>query len=184
MQARLDKFTAPRIITNIKAKIDTIRADIFAQQATFQRESDRLHRLERNITNCTLRTPRDGIIVYANQSNTWNGRVETQIKEGVTVRQGQAIINLPDPTRMRVQAKVNESKVMMIRPGMKAQVVTDAFADQPLQGTVTEVTAIPAPANGPVSDVKIYYARVAIDKGIEGLRPGMSAEVSFFVGAA
>jgi multidrug efflux pump subunit AcrA (membrane-fusion protein) len=134
------------------------------------------------IASCTIRAPRDGIVVYANQANPWSGRSDVAIKEGATVRQGQPIFNLPDPTRMRVQAKVNESKVSLIRPGMKARITVDAFPDRPFSGTVNAVTAIPAPANGPISDVKIYYAMVEIDNGgYEGLRPGMTAEVTFLL---
>ncbi len=34
------------------------------------------------------------------------------------------------------------------------------------------------------SDIRVYFATVAIDSGgFEGLRPGLSAEVSFFVDA-
>ena len=84
---------------------------------------------------------------------------------------------------MRVRARVNESKVGLVRVGQKASIRVDAFPNQDLQGTVTSVTAIPAP-NGMGSDIRIYFATVAIDSGgFDGLRPGLSAEVSFFVDA-
>ena len=49
-----------------------------------------------------------------------------------------------------------------------------------MDGTVTEVTAIPQPGNGPLSDVKVYYAMVNIDSEVTNeLRPGLSTEVQF-----
>ncbi len=81
----------------------------------------------------------------------------------------------------RVRSPVNESKVALIHPGQTAEVRVDAFPDRPMYGTVSEVTAISAPANGPFSDVKIYYATVKIEQGFDGLRPGLSAEVDFHV---
>src|SRR5262249_25518466 len=146
-------------------------------------ESIRKRRLETMIEKCTLRAPRDGIVVYANQANNW-GMVQNQIQEGATVREGQTIINLPDPNHMRVRAKINESKVSSIYRGQRASIVTDASPDRPLRGTVAEVTVIPAPANGPVSDVRVYFATVDIDSGgFAELRPGLSAEVTFLVEA-
>jgi len=83
---------------------------------------------------------------------------------------------------MRVRAKVNETKVSLIHPGQRASLRIDAFPDQRVFGTVTEVTAISAPGSGPASDVRIYYANVSIDTGgFEGLRSGLSAEVSIFI---
>ncbi len=99
----------------------------------------------------------------------------------MTVRQGQPIFQLPNPERMQVRARINESKVSLLRSGQAATIIVDAFPDRPLRGTVKEITAIPAPANGP-SDVRVYYATVAIDTGgFAGLRPGLSAEVVFQV---
>jgi len=183
MAVRLDKFTASRLLKNLEAKIEAIRADKLSQQASYQLEDERLRRLQTMIERCTLRAPRDGIVVYANQSNPW-GQVQTQIQEGVTVREGQMLVNLPDPQHMRVRAKVNESKVSQIYQGQKAEIRIDAFPTRPLMGTVSEVTPIPAPSNGPMSDVRVYFAMVEIDAGgFDELRPGLSAEVSFLVAA-
>lgn len=183
MANRLEQYTAPRLLKSLGAKIEANKADQLAQESSFQLESDRLRRLEKAVANCTLRAPRDGIVVYYNPPNRW-GRVEDQITEGMTVHEGQTLIELPDPTRMRVRARVNESKVSLVRPGMRALITVDAFPERPLAGKVGEVTPIPAGADGPVSDVKIYYATVSIDAGgFEGLRPGLSAEVAFLVEA-
>lgn len=144
-------------------------------------EVNRLNRLEKIIENCTMTAPRDGLVVYANQTSGW-GRPEAQIREGVTVRERQPIFNLPDPSHMSVRVRINESKIASIAAGQKAWILIDAFPDKPVIGTVKDVTVIPSPANGPISDVKVYNALVTIDEGgFDGLRPGMSAQVSFHV---
>ena len=180
MADRLVNFTGPKLKTSLKAKIEANRTDLFAQQAAFEIESDRLRRLQKMVENCTIKAPRDGLVVYATKANGW-GRVEDQIQEGVTVRQGQEIINLPDPSHMRVRTRVNETKIDYIYADQRARIRIDAFPDQILYGTVAEITGIPAPSNGPISDVKVYYAMVNIDSGgFKELRPGLSAEVEFF----
>ena len=181
MGKRLENFTGPRIKKNLQARIAAIKADRLAQSATLQLETDRLRRLERMVANCTIRAPRDGLVVYATKSTPW-GQVQDLIDEGVAVREGQPIIYLPDPKHMRVKAKINESKVSLVQPGLRARITIDAFPTRPLFGTVTEVTPIPAPTNGGMSDVKIYFATVNIDsEGFDELRPGLSAEVQFLV---
>ncbi len=179
MLDRLENFTGKRIEKARKAKIEAIRADQLSLQSSFVLEEERLKRLEKMVEKCTLRSPRDGIVVYANQANSW-GQVESQIQEGVTVRQSQPIFSVPNPKHMQVKAKINESKVAQIQSGQAATIRVDAFPDRLLRGKVLDITAIPAPANGPVSDVRIYYAMVQILSGeFEGLRPGLSAEVNF-----
>ena len=67
-----------------------------------QAEAD-LAKAKWRLDNCTVRAPRDGIVVYANTSNGW-GQQTDQIREGATVREGQAIVNLPDPRKMTPQS--------------------------------------------------------------------------------
>lgn len=177
MSERLEKYTAPKLIKALEAKIEAIRADKLAQESTFELESDRLKKLETTVAHCTIRSPRDGIVVYAQQTNRW-GRAENPIQEGVTVREGQAIFNVPDPNHMQVRAKINESKVALIQSGQPVLIRIDAFHDRPLRGTVTEITPIPAPGN-PAADIRVYFAVVKIDSGgFDELRPGLSAEVT------
>ena len=179
MLERLDKFTGPKIIKSLEAKIKAIVADKKNQEASFELEKQRLARLQKCIANCTLNAPGDGILVYVNQSNGWGG-VEQPIDQGVTVREGQSIFQLPDPQHMRVKTRINETKVGLIKTGQEAIIRVDAFPERPLHGTVAEVTAISTPLNGPFSDVRIYYATVNIQEGgFADLRPGLTAEVLF-----
>ena len=178
MLERLMKQTGPKLLKSLEANVKAIESDKLTQDASFSLETQRLARIRKNVKNCTLIAPSDGIVVYANQSNQW-GMVTATIAEGVTVRQDQPIINLPDPLHMRVKARINESKLSLVRTGQSARIVVDAFSTQPLKGRVGDVTAINTPLNA--SDVRVYYAKVDIAQGFADLRPGLSAEVNFLV---
>jgi hypothetical protein len=178
MYQRLFKQTGPKLLKSLEANVKAIEADKLMQDAAFNLEKTRLERIRKNIKNCSLTAPADGVVVYANQSNAW-GMVTAPIAEGVTVRQDQPIINLPDPLRMRVKARINESKLALVQSGQSARVVVDAFPERPLKGRVRDVTAINTPLNA--SDVRVYYANVDITEGFADLRPGLSAEVVFLV---
>jgi len=176
MLERLAKFTGPKNIKSLEAKVKAVESDKKNQEASFQLETQRRDRLQRNIDRCTLCAPDEGIVVYMNQTNGW-GQVQQQIDQGVTVREGQPIFQLPDPKSMRVKARINETKMGQLRSGQKAMIKVDAFPDRLMPGTVAEITAISTPVNGPFSDVRIYFAIVNIDQGHDDLRPGLSAEV-------
>ncbi|AMV39008.1 efflux RND transporter periplasmic adaptor subunit [Planctomyces sp. SH-PL62] len=178
MLERLEKYTGPKILKSLEAKLASILTDKLAQDASFALEAERLQRLEKNVAACTLRATRDGVVVYINQTNAW-GRVESVIQEGTTVRQDQPIFQLPDPKRMRIKARINETKVAMLRNGQACSIRLDAFPDRLLSGRVTDVTAISSPVNGPFSDVRVYFALIAIEDAFDGIRPGLSAEVTF-----
>jgi len=137
MEERLVKYTGPKILKSLEAKLEANRADALAQEAAFQIESDRLKRLERTVANCTLRAPREGIVVYSLGPQEGFRPATTPIQEGATVREGQSIFELPDANNMRVRAKVNESKVGMVQVGQKASIRVDAFPAKPLIRTVT-----------------------------------------------
>jgi HlyD family secretion protein len=178
MLDRLVNQTGPKIIKSLEANVRAIQADKLTQDASFSLEDQRLKRIKKNIENCVVRAPGDGIVVYVNQADRW-GTVTAPIDEGVTLRQDQPIFSLPDPKHMRVKARVNESKVTLIHTGQRVIIAIDAFPGRQLHGTVGEVTAISTPLNA--SDVRVYYANVEIDQGFDDLRPGLSAEVTFNV---
>lgn len=179
MQQRLTKYSSSRIRMAHQSKIEATRADKLSLEYAFQLEAERLRRIETMIANCTMRAPSDGIIIYANKTNSW-GRVETQIEKGITVYETQPIFRMLDPKHLKVKARINESLVARIKEGMKALIRLDAFPEQQFQGEVQEITPIPSPVNGGFSDVRAYYASVALDaNGFENLRAGLTGEVEF-----
>ena len=177
MLDRLVRFTQERILKSLGAKIEAIRADMLALETVYEIERQRQRRIETMIAHCTLRAPRGGVIVYANRTNGW-GQVETRIFAGQTVYESQPIFRMLDPHSMRIRAKINQTRIAQIKPGLKARIQLDAFPDRSFVGTVEEVTPIPEPSNGPFSDVLTYFANVTLDAGgFDDLRPGLSARV-------
>jgi multidrug efflux pump subunit AcrA (membrane-fusion protein) len=136
----------------------------------------RLKLIDDQIAKCVIRAPRAGQVVYANDS--YRG---IEIQEGLLVRERQVIIRLPDPLHMQVVAKINESRVDRVKSGMKALVKIDAMPDVELNGTVRRVSEYPLPTNSYTAHVKDYATEVEIDVPVEGIRPGMTAEVSILV---
>ncbi len=178
MFARLVKQTGPKILKSLEANVRAIESDKLTQEASFSLEKQRLERIRRNIEHCTVKAPGDGIVVYANQS-LYFGLVNINIDQGVTLRQDQPIFNLPDSQRMRVKARINESKISVVHAGQPVLIEIEAYPGRPLRGVVSEVMPISIPLL--LSDVRIYFANVDILDSFDDLRPGLSARLIFQV---
>ena len=175
------EYTKGKTIKELRSEVEKARSDELAKEQTFQLERTKEAKLEKQIINCKLFAPGDGIVVYANDPQRLVRQQCAQIEEGATVRERQKIFSLPDITRMQVNTKVHESQIDKITPGMKARVRVDAFSETELAGTVLDVAPLPDPTSFFSSDVKVYTTRVKIDNPLAGLRPGMNAEVTILV---
>jgi HlyD family secretion protein len=75
------------------------------------------------------------------------------------------------------QAHRNE-EFRLIQRGQSVRVHIDALPGRELHGHVTRVSLVPSAQDFLSADIKLYPVMVAIDENLEGLRPGMSAQVT------
>lgn len=68
--------------------------------------------------------------------------------------------------------------------GQRASVRVDARADRVLKGRVRSVSSIASQVDSWTSDVQLYQTYILIEDEVEGLKPGMTAEVTIHVDAA
>jgi HlyD family secretion protein len=174
-------YTRGKTVKELKSEVEKARSDELAKKATYSLEDSKEKKLEKQIANCDILAPADGLVVYANDPNRAFGSNQAQIEEGATVRERQKIFSLPDITRMQVNTKVHESQTNKLAIGMKAKIRVDAFASETLDGTVTDVAPLPDSTNFFSSDIKVYTTKVRIDKPLPGLKPGMTAQVEILV---
>ena len=107
----LEKFTREKTLKELRAEVEKAKSDELAKSSTWNLEKDKEAKLERQIKNCVLNAPGDGLVVYANDPNRFGGQNSVQIEEGASVRERQKIFSLPDISQMRVNTKVHESMI-------------------------------------------------------------------------
>lgn len=132
---------------------------------------------------CIIRAKKSGLVVYGSGRDDmmYYGDQE-RIREGATVRERQAIITIPDMTRMSVNVKIHETYIKKVRKGQKARITVEAFPDKPLTGEVTRVGVLPDSQNRWMNpDLKVYAVTVAVDGMQEWVKPGMSSKVEIMV---
>jgi RND family efflux transporter MFP subunit len=172
----LQEFTKLKMLTQLKAARDAAEARKRSEEAAWNLEVSNLKKLEAQKALCVIKAPQAGMVIHANERDRRS--TEITIKEGAAVRERQSLIQLPDLTKMQVKAKVHESKIELLKIGMPARITVQ---DRVYKGKVIAVANQPEPGSWFSASVKEYAATVSIDGSIDGLKPGMTAEVEMFV---
>ncbi len=175
----LREFTREKKILELQSTIDTARAELEAEVSTHELDLEKLRLIEAQIAKCTVTAPVAGQVVYPEPF--WSGNSRVQVGVGVTVREGQLVLRLPDFKKMQVNAKVHESKVHRIVPDMPATLRIEPLPQVgDLTGKVIKVKEYPEEDNFWRAS-KEYSVLIEIPDAPKSLRPGMTAEVKILV---
>ena len=175
----LDKLTKEKMLVQLNSDIETARAKLESDKSTLIEEKEKLEEIKTQVKACTVLAPADGQVVYANKQGG-RGSNDFVVAAGVLVQEQKTIFLLPDPTRMQVKAKVNESRITLIRDGMPVKINVGATANE-LLGQVIKVNKYAEQSSSWGSTVKEYLVIVKILDPPEEIRTGMTAEVRIFV---
>lgn len=194
----LNDHTRRRTMTELKAAVldaqsELDRVEKIAKIAVLNRQvqlhtrqkrmdatQEYVDRLRKSIAACTIRAPRSGEIIYANE-----GSVRDEIVEGKMIRNKQEVVRIPDLSRMDVKLRIHESLIEGVRQGLPATVQLDAYNDLQLTGRLISVSRVPTNGRSRYSsDLKEYDATVRIDTESvpqDYLKPGLTAQVRILV---
>jgi HlyD family secretion protein len=176
--------------TKIQARAQLVKKDAERKktQSNYEVEAARKRDMESEIAKCVILSPQDGLVVYyvPDQVRGGGGTQQSIVAQGEPVREGQKMMQIPDLSRMLVNVRVHEAMVSnlhnedLANPGVwqTATIRIDAFPARILHGHVKLVDTIASQQDWFASDVKVYKTMVSIDESIDGLKPGMSAEVT------
>lgn len=173
----LDELTKEKMLVELDSAIETARAQLESFRSTQLEEKTKLEELEEQIRLCTILSPAEGQVVHANEKDRRGGS-EFVLEPGATVREQQTLILLPDPNKMQVRAKINESRITLISEGMPARLQVGPAS---LLGRVTKVNKYAEAGSFFSSSVKEYATLVQIFDPPESIRTGMTAEVQIYV---
>src|SRR5262249_8428602 len=138
------------------------------------------------IQKCKVWAPRTGIVVYyiPEQARWGVGSRQSIVAQGESVGEGQKMMQIPDLDNMLVNTKVHEALASRVHKGQRAQIKVESVPHRLLPGPADSGATVAAAGDFLASDVKSYTTKVAIERGIDGLKPGMSAEVTITIGDA
>jgi multidrug efflux pump subunit AcrA (membrane-fusion protein) len=175
----LDKYTKEKMLVQFDSNIEKAKAKLDSDRNTLEEEKDKLTELEEQIQYCTITAPAEGQVVHANKFSS-RGSSEFVVEAGALARERQVLIVLPDPTKMQVKAKINESRITLVTEGMPCKIRVNAVEGD-LLGQVTKVNKYAEPGSWFSSSVKEYATYIQIINPPPVIRTGMTAEVRIFV---
>jgi multidrug resistance efflux pump len=117
----------------------------------------------------TITAPADGMIEYRRR-----GRSRRKISIGEEFWPGEAIIGLPDLSRMKAAVMINETDVEKIKMGQPVSVRLDAFPQQAFPGKIVTISRMCRYKDRDIKDVKVFDVEVMLDETSIILRPGMT----------
>lgn len=163
--------TAIRNLAQVKvtnaSELAQVDAQLFEAKERVARQEARIAQYERNLANCTIRAPHDGMVVYSPDE-----RGNASIGVGQEVRARQEILTLPDLSQMQVRIQIHEAVLEQVTPGLPVSIRVDAFPNTAYEGVVESVAVVPSRRSG---NVKTYDCVVKIPTEVYKLKPGMTA---------
>lgn len=114
-----------------------------------------------------------GIVVV---KSTFKGSGTVDIQEGDQVRPGLPILDIVDPTVMRVRARVNQADIDAVSVGQAAKIRLDAYPELLFDGRV-ELLAPLAVTSSLTAKVRTFSAVVSIHGNHPQLMPDLTASV-------
>lgn len=168
------RFTVPKTLRQLDSNIASREVNVANERSRLKINEERLASLKRQIENCRIYAPHDGMVVYAKDENS-----NETIREGAQVFYKQDMFYLPDLDRMVVKVWLNETVVNRVRAGMRARVIPEGRgASAGYSAVVEKVDQFPERVDpSRRGNVKNYLALVRIEGEVEGLLPGLSAQV-------
>lgn len=174
------KRTLMQVQTDNESKLEQARAAKEEAEAAESKESERLAKLNSQLEKCKICAPHDGMVVYDRDRDS-RSMIDTDIREGATVRERQQILSLPDLSKMQVRTQIHEAVLDQVHAGLPVTVRVDAFPNRRYVGLVEDVAVVANSGGWYGSTVKTYDCVVRIPDRVEGLKPGMTAIVDIHV---
>ena len=170
----LERFTKKMELETLKGNLTATNSKLQADEAGLTMEQARRDRALEELESCVITADRSGLVIYPSAAAWKNSPVLT---EGATVRRDQVLLLMPDLSKMQVKVGIHESMIDRIKPGLAAKVT---LPDRTLHAQVSSVATVTRPAGWWTGNVVKYDTIIELPS-VEGLKPGMSAEIEVFI---
>ena len=154
-----------------------------AKKRTYEMRKKKLDELLENEKKLTVKAEQSGLVVYDTARRRWNPN-NVVVATGEQIRPRQQIMVIPDMSTLQITTKVYEAVIEQVKPGLPALIRLDAKPDSIMTGKVEKVAPLPNSQNRWLNPgVKVFNVTVTFDEdeNLEGLKPGMTAEVELIL---
>lgn len=121
----------------LKANVDA--ADLRILEIQRDRALNAWRNAQRNAERMLITSPIDGLVVL---KTIWKSGTMAVVQEGEEVRPGIPILDVVDPSAMRVRALVNQADVTRLRVGQAATVTLDSYPSRTFDATLQQLSPV------------------------------------------
>ena len=148
-------------------------ADLQILRIRRDRAENAMRQAESNADKMAVVSPLGGMAVIR---TIWKSNTMSEIQEGEEVRAGIPVVDIVNPQRMRVRARVNQADINELKVDQPVRVGLDAYPDLSFDGRIAQVSPI-----GVVSTlspkVRIFVVLVDINGTHPNLMPDLTASL-------
>ena len=187
IEIELLKIGRKRKLTDLDTKIEAARVAVENAKTNLEIDTAELKKIKKMQDNCTIRVPFGangevikGEIVYPDRYDHFTDR-KVVMEPGTKISAKQSVALIPDPSKMQVNGKVSESKIVHVDVDQEVEIILDAQAKQKLKGKVKSVSQFVQKDRWGNSGVNNYQVIVSISDPPEIIRSGMNASIRIII---
>jgi HlyD family secretion protein len=154
-------------------------AEVEAAKSELDIVRDKLSQLRDQKKKSKILAPAAGMVVYARESGH---RTDTIIDTGMQVYERQMIVQLPDTSQMKVEARVHEAQIERLTVGMPALISIEGFPGRVFTGKVSKIAVVADSQNYWLNpNLREYRTDILLDGTYTELKPNTTARVEIQV---
>jgi len=163
--------------------VATARTNARIEEARVQAARHRIDQYQANLAKAhhdlqkvTITAPMTGVIIRLNVEEGENAIM------GTLNNPGTVLLVIADLGTMEAWVEVDETEVVNVELGQRAEVTIDAFPDSLFAGTVTEIGNSPLRVRtGSSREAVDFEVKITLDGTLPNIRPGLSAKADIQV---
>jgi len=128
---------------------------------------------EQNATKMRIVSPLDGLVAL---KTTWKNGSFGEVQEGEDTRPGVPIMDVVDPTAMRVRAKINQADIERMRVGQTATITLDSYPSREFHAKLDQLSPIAA-TSALSAKVRTFLAIFSVAEPDPHLLPDLAAAI-------
>ena len=176
-----------RTKNNISSKQAQRQSSIRRRERELENTKKRLDSYKDRVDKMTLVAPADGYIYYGSGGSDRRGRsygsdIKEQLKPGSEIWTGQALMHIPDTSKMKVEVNVPEADISKISLDLPSLITVPALDDAMYTGKVSFKARAARPIRywDPTS-ARVVTCEILIEEYDERLTPGSTVQAEIMV---
>ena len=133
------KATFEQLSQSFDLKRQAAKAELRILEIQRDRALTAMKWAQNNTQKMVVRASTDGVAVI---NSMWKGGSMSEVQEGDEVRAGFPFMQVVNPARMQVRARVNQADIEQLRNGLSVHIGLDAYPDLAFAGKIESIAAV------------------------------------------